>query len=113
MPLGMAKVGYMFYRHVMRYNPRNPKCFHGHLWYLKDLRSVRRRPIPSPRGSGTKWMRSSSLICNSTRLIISEWSRVLRRDCLDSECCVGTFMASHLDRHYYAKCSLAYVYQQE
>lgn len=27
MPLGMAKVGYILYRHVMRYNPRNPKWF--------------------------------------------------------------------------------------
>lgn len=27
MALGMAEVGYMLYRHVMRYNPRNPKWF--------------------------------------------------------------------------------------
>ncbi|KAL6328311.1 hypothetical protein AAG906_034454 [Vitis piasezkii] len=27
MPLGMAEVGYILYRHVMRYNPRNPKWF--------------------------------------------------------------------------------------
>ncbi|CBI23417.3 unnamed protein product, partial [Vitis vinifera] len=83
------------------------------MWYLKDLRSARRRPMPSPRGSGIKWMRSSSRIFNSTRLIISEWSRVLRRDCLDSEYCVSTFMASHFDRHYCGKFNLAYVYQQE
>ena len=37
----------------------------------------------------------------------------LRRDCLDSEYCVSTFMASHFDRHYCSKCDLAYVYQQE
>ena len=27
MALGMAEVGYVLYRHVMRYNPRNPKWF--------------------------------------------------------------------------------------
>lgn len=27
MALGMAEVGYFLYRHVMRYNPRNPKWF--------------------------------------------------------------------------------------
>ncbi|XP_008806920.2 transketolase, chloroplastic-like [Phoenix dactylifera] len=27
MPLGMAEVGYLLYRHVMRYNPKNPKWF--------------------------------------------------------------------------------------
>ncbi|KAA8539299.1 hypothetical protein F0562_025991 [Nyssa sinensis] len=27
MPLGMAEVGFFLYRHVMRYNPRNPKWF--------------------------------------------------------------------------------------
>ncbi|XP_073008384.1 transketolase, chloroplastic-like [Typha latifolia] len=27
MPLGMAEVGYHLYRHVMRYNPKNPKWF--------------------------------------------------------------------------------------
>ena len=27
MPLDMAKVGYMLYRHAMRYNPRNPKWY--------------------------------------------------------------------------------------
>lgn len=27
MALGMAEVGYILYRHVMRYNPKNPKWF--------------------------------------------------------------------------------------
>ncbi|KAL5800290.1 hypothetical protein ACOSQ4_033174 [Xanthoceras sorbifolium] len=27
MPLGMAEVGYVLYRHAMKYNPRNPKWF--------------------------------------------------------------------------------------
>lgn len=27
MALGMAEVGYVLYRHVMRYTPRNPKWF--------------------------------------------------------------------------------------
>ncbi|RZC88231.1 hypothetical protein C5167_016032 [Papaver somniferum] len=36
----------------------------------------------------------------------------LRKECPNSECGAGTFMANHFDRHYCGKCGLTYVYQQ-
>ncbi|OVA13549.1 Ribosomal protein S27a [Macleaya cordata] len=36
----------------------------------------------------------------------------LRKECPNSECGAGTFMANHFDRHYCGKCGLTYVYQK-
>ncbi|KAF2286681.1 hypothetical protein GH714_023537 [Hevea brasiliensis] len=36
----------------------------------------------------------------------------LRKECPNSECGAGTFMANHFDRHYCGKCGLTYVYNK-
>ncbi|XP_074592067.1 ubiquitin-ribosomal protein eS31 fusion protein [Curcuma longa] len=36
----------------------------------------------------------------------------LRKECPNTECGAGTFMANHFDRHYCGKCGLTYVYNK-
>ncbi|PWZ11271.1 Ubiquitin-40S ribosomal protein S27a, partial [Zea mays] len=37
----------------------------------------------------------------------------LRKECPNTECGAGVFMANHFDRHYCGKCGLTYVYNQK